>query len=66
MRLGIDGWTFQRNDAADLAATLARIAADPAMLRSVRAASSSVRTVDDVCDDLLALYERCGTMAVST
>jgi len=66
LRADVDGWTFRRNDARNLAAVLGRVAADPGMLARVRAAPVAVRTVDALLDDLLALYERCGTMALAS
>jgi glycosyltransferase involved in cell wall biosynthesis len=57
MRIGVDGWTFRRGDAGDLAAQLARAAGDRAALSAVRAAPAASRTTADYMDDLLPIYE---------
>jgi glycosyltransferase involved in cell wall biosynthesis len=57
MRIGLDGWTFRRGEARDLAAQLTRAASDRASLRAVRAAPGETRTTADYMDDLLPIYE---------
>lgn len=65
MREELDGWSFRRNDARDLAAALRRLAADPASLARVRRAPAVIRSVDDHVADLLALYDVGGPAARS-
>jgi glycosyltransferase involved in cell wall biosynthesis len=57
MRMDLDGWTFRRGDARDLAAQLARAASDRAALSAVRAAPVATRTTADYTNDLLPIYE---------
>jgi glycosyltransferase involved in cell wall biosynthesis len=57
MRIGVDGWTFRRGDAHDLATQIARIAADCASLSAVRATSRAIRTTADYMDDLMQIYD---------
>lgn len=58
VRVNVDGWTFARGDADDLAAKLRSILANPAGLRKVREASCEFRDTDADVDDLLRLYHR--------
>ncbi|WP_408957581.1 glycosyltransferase family 4 protein [Natrinema sp. 74] len=57
---GVDGLTVPVGDAAALAATLRRLAADPDLVRRLRAGVAEPTTLGDHADDLLALYREHG------
>lgn len=66
MRGDRDGWTFERNDARDLALALQRLAADGAPLARVRGERTAIHSIDDHLRDLLGVYEKCGARALRT
>lgn len=57
VRPDLDGWTFRRGDARDLATRLAWCGAHPKALDAVRASSFPTRTTTDYMNDLLPIYE---------
>ena len=57
LRVGVDGWTFKRGDADDLAARLRWIADNREQLAVVRAAEYATRTFVDYMNDLMPIYE---------
>jgi glycosyltransferase involved in cell wall biosynthesis len=56
-----DGWFFERGDSRDLAARILAIVGTPGQLSAIRGSRVSVRTVDDWCADLVALYDSRAT-----
>lgn len=56
-----DGWFFERGDSRDLAARILSIVGTPERLSAIRCSKVSVRTVDDWCADLVALYDSPAT-----
>lgn len=57
VRTALDGWTFRRGDAPDLARQLRRVCADPIVREAVRAAPFAGRTLDSYLGELVQLYE---------
>jgi len=53
---GRDGWRFRPGDAADLAEKLARVIADPSLLRQLDFGGAPVKGMREVAQDAEALY----------